>query len=105
MKIPKTSDIAGIINKMAPASLAEAWDNSGLQVGDPGADVTRIMVALDPTPDVINSAIASSCQLLVTHHPLIFKPLKSISAATPQGGMIHAAIKGCLLYTSPSPRD
>lgn len=100
MKIIKTSDIVGIINKMAPASLAEAWDNSGLQVGDPAAEVRRIMVALDPAPDVINSAIASSCQLLVTHHPLIFKSLKTISTATPQGNLIHTAIKGGLSIVS-----
>lgn len=96
MKLPKTSDIAGIINKIAPVGLAESWDNPGLQVGDPGAEVKRIMVALDPTPDVISSALAASCQLLVTHHPLVFKPLKSISTATPQGRLIHAAIKGGL---------
>lgn len=100
MKFPKTSDIAGIINKIAPALLAESWDNPGLQVGDPGAEVTRILVALDPTPDVIDSAVAASCQLLITHHPLIFKPLKSISTATPQGSLIHTAIKGGLSIVS-----
>ncbi|MBC7961440.1 MAG: Nif3-like dinuclear metal center hexameric protein [Steroidobacteraceae bacterium] len=100
MKIPKTSDIAGIINKIAPVALAESWDNPGLQVGDPVAEVRLIMVALDPTPDVINSAVAASCQLLVTHHPLIFKPLKSISTATPQGSLIHTAIKGGLSIIS-----
>lgn len=100
MKTPKTSDIAGIINKIAPVSLAEAWDNPGLQIGDPSAEAVRIMVALDPTPAVIDSALAASCQLLVTHHPLIFKPLKSISAATPQGALIQRAIKGGLSIIS-----
>ena len=94
MKIPKVADIVGIINKIAPAELAEAWDNPGLQIGDPVAEVTRVMVALDPTPDVIDAAITASCQLLVTHHPLIFKPLKSVSAANPLGASIQAAIKG-----------
>ena len=94
MKIPKTADIVGIINKIAPMALAEAWDNPGLQIGDPAAEVTRVMVALDPTPDVIDSALEASCQLLVTHHPLIFKPLKSISTATPHGALIQKAIKG-----------
>lgn len=100
MKIPKTADIVGIINKIAPVALAEAWDNPGLQVGDPAARVTRVMVALDPTPDVIDSAITASCQLLVTHHPLIFKPLNSISTATPQGALIQKAIKGGLSIVS-----
>jgi dinuclear metal center YbgI/SA1388 family protein len=94
MKIPKTSDIVGIINKIAPIALAEAWDNPGLQIGDPDAEVTRVMVALDPTLDVLDSAISASCQLLVTHHPLIFKPLKSISMANSHGVVIHKAIKG-----------
>lgn len=100
MKMPKTSDLLGIINKIAPTSLAEGWDNPGLQIGDPGADVSRIMVALDATPEVVASAIASSCQLLVTHHPLIFKPLKSISAATSQGSLIHDAIRAGLSIVS-----
>ena len=94
MKIPKIADIVGIINKIAPVVLAEIWDNPGLQVGDPGAEVTRILVALDPAPDVIDSAIAASCQLLVTHHPLIFKPLKSISTANTHGASIQKAIRG-----------
>lgn len=75
-------------------ALAEAWDNPGLQIGDPAAEVTRVMVALDPTPDVIDSALKASCQLLVTHHPLIFKPLNSISTATPHGASIQKAIRG-----------
>ncbi len=94
MKIPKVADIVGIINKIAPMALAESWDNPGLQIGDPAAEVTCVMVALDPTPAVIDSAIAASCQLLVTHHPLIFKPLKSISTATPHGALIQKAIRG-----------
>ncbi|GAC1447188.1 MAG: Nif3-like dinuclear metal center hexameric protein [Desulfuromonadaceae bacterium] len=100
MKIPKTADIVGIINKIAPVALAEAWDNPGLQIGDPAARVARVMVALEPAPDVIDSAITASCQLLVTHHPLIFKPLKSISTATPHGAIIQKAIKGGLSILS-----
>jgi len=85
-----------MINKIAPTTLAESWDNPGLQVGDPTAEVSRIMVALDATPAVIESALQSACQLLVTHHPLIFKPQKTISTATAQGRSIHAAIRGGL---------
>src|ERR1035438_10389930 len=96
MKTAKLSDIVGIIGKMAPAGLAESWDNSGLQLGDPVAEISRIMVALDATPAVVESALSSGCQLLVTHHPLIFKALKTISAATAQGRLIHAAIRGGL---------
>ena len=85
---------------MAPPGLAESWDNPGLQVGDPAATISRIMVALDATPTVIESALASDCNLLVTHHPLIFTAQKSISAATPLGGMIHSAIRAGLAVAS-----
>lgn len=89
-----------MINKIAPAALAEAWDNPGLQIGDPAAEVTRVMVALDPLPDVIDSALKASCQLLVTHHPLIFKPINSFSTATPLGAAILKAIRGGLSIVS-----
>lgn len=85
---------------MAPPGLAESWDNSGLQLGDPTATISRIMVALDATPAVIESALASACNLLVTHHPLIFTAQKSISAATPLGSVIHTAIRGNLAVVS-----
>jgi len=96
MKTPKISDIVGIINKISPARLAESWDNPGLQVGDPMAEISRIMVALDATPAVVESALQADCQLLVTHHPLIFKPQKSITTANPQGRTVYAAIRGGL---------
>jgi dinuclear metal center YbgI/SA1388 family protein len=96
MRTPKLSDILGMINKISPTDLAESWDNPGLQVGDPTAEVSRIMVALDATPAVIESALQADCQLLVTHHPLIFKPLKAISTASTLGRSIHAAIRGGL---------
>ena len=100
MKYPKVTDVIGIINKIAPPALAEAWDNPGLQLGDPVSEVNRIMVALDPSPDVVKSAVAASCQLLVTHHPLFFKPIKSISSSNPHGATIQNAIKGGLSIVS-----
>ncbi len=100
MKTAKVSDILGIINKIAPQSLAESWDNVGLQVGDPSSKVTRVMVALDATTSVVDEAISSNCQLLVTHHPLIFKPQKSISTTSPQGSLIHKAIRSGLSIIS-----
>ena len=96
----KLSDIVGIISKIAAPGLAESWDNSGLQVGDPAAEIKRIMVSLDASPTVVESAIVLGCQLLVTHHPLIFKPQKSISSSTTQGRLIHKAIRSGLAIVS-----
>lgn len=92
----KLSDIVGIINKIAPPSLAETWDNVGLQVGDPAAVIERIMVALDPGSAALDAALNNSCQLLLTHHPLLFKPLKRISTADETGALIHKAIRNNL---------
>jgi len=96
MKNVKLSDILGIINKMAPAVIAESWDNPGLQVGDPGVGIRRVMVALDASQQTIDAAISSDCQLLLTHHPLIFKPQKKLSNDTPLGRMIFSAIRSSL---------
>jgi dinuclear metal center YbgI/SA1388 family protein len=96
----KLSDIVGIINKIAPPHLAEDWDNVGLQVGDPPAIIDRIMVALDPVPATVDAAISHSCQLLLTHHPLLFKPLKRISTADATGALVHQAIRNNLAIIS-----
>jgi dinuclear metal center YbgI/SA1388 family protein len=100
MLTAKLSDLVGIINKIAPPHLAEDWDNVGLQVGDPGATIKRIMVALDPGAAAIAAAIDGSCQLLVSHHPLIFKPLKRITTQDETGRLIHRAIAGNLAIVS-----
>ncbi len=91
MKNPRVSDIVGIINKNFRFALSEDWDNSGLQVGDPLAVVKRVMVALDPLPEVLALATESGCQLLVTHHPLIFSPLRQVTSSTETGRLVLKA--------------
>lgn len=91
MKKPKLSDIVGIINKKFPFALAEDWDNSGLQIGDPQKTIHRIMVALDPLPAVVESAIQQQADLLITHHPLIFSPLRQIITSNTTGSILLQA--------------
>ena len=100
MLTAKLSDIIGIINKIAPPHLAEEWDNVGLQVGDPAAVIERLMVSLDPGSAAVDAAISHSCQLLLTHHPLLFKPLKRISTADATGAIVHTAIRSSLAIAS-----
>jgi len=100
MIIPRVSDIVGITNKIAPSQYAEAWDNVGLQLGDPAAQVSRIMVALDPGSPAIEAAIEARCNLLVTHHPFIFTPLKKISGADETGRLTIRALKNDLAILS-----
>ncbi|MDY0212245.1 MAG: Nif3-like dinuclear metal center hexameric protein [Desulfuromonadaceae bacterium] len=86
-------DFIGILHRFYPPDLAQEWDNVGLQVGEPDNAVQRIMVALDPSLENLHSAHANNCQLLLTHHPLIFKPLKRISTSDPTGRIIAYALR------------
>ncbi len=86
------ADVIRIMEQMAPASLAEPWDNVGLQVGAKTWPVRCVFVALDPSPEVVAHACAGNADLLVTHHPLIFKPISSIDANTPQGKILALAL-------------
>lgn len=85
-------DILRFMESIAPAALAEDWDNSGLQCGDRRWKVERICVALDPTPQVVRAACDRQADLLITHHPLVFRPLKNLDLGTPLGEIIAAAV-------------
>lgn len=100
MITPIVSDVIGIINKIAPLRFAEEWDNPGLQVGDPAAQASRIMVALDPCLSSVEHAIEHGCTLLLTHHPLIFKPLKRVSRQDPDGIVICRALESGISIVS-----
>jgi dinuclear metal center YbgI/SA1388 family protein len=84
--------ILSIIEGFIPPALAEPWDNVGLQIGDPNWPVKSVRVALDPSAEVVQAACKDGVDLLVTHHPLIFKPVKKIDLSTPQGSLVGAAI-------------
>ena len=87
------SEIAGKINKLAPPFLAEDWDNIGIQVGNPDWSVNKIGVALDATKGVVNEAVETGCQLLIVHHPLIFKGINNVHAGNTTGKIIIKAIQ------------
>lgn len=86
-------DIISLMETIAPAGMAETWDNAGLQVGEEKWPVKRIWVALDPALSVVEQACRKKGDLLITHHPLIFAPLKSIVTDTPIGRIIKTAMQ------------
>lgn len=86
------ADIMEIMEAIAPAHLAQQWDNVGLQIGDPDWTVMSVGVALDPTLEVMRNAARSGTDLLITHHPLIFRPLKRIDLRFWQGSVIEMAL-------------
>ena len=78
------------LDTLAPFGLQMGFDNSGLLVGHTDAPVSKIMVALDITQEVIAEAVAARCQLIVSHHPIIFRPAKSITDGDPVGECLLA---------------
>ena len=75
-------DIFDHLNNLADVKLAEKWDNVGLMLGSNNNEVSRVLVCLDVTTNVVEEAIANNVNLIVSHHPLIFKPLKNIDYTT-----------------------
>lgn len=76
------NDIVKIMDGIAPPNLAEAWDNVGLLVGRSDNTVKKIMVALDVSPEVVEQALEHKVQMIVTHHPVIFDPVKKMTDRT-----------------------
>lgn len=79
------NDILNFFEEFAPCATQMSFDNAGLIVGDKYTAVSRVLVALDITEDVVNEAESLGCELIISHHPVIFAPIKifrSLSACT-----------------------
>src|SRR5690625_2046805 len=88
-----TSDVFHVIESWAPKNLAYDWDNVGLQVGSYNRPVKRVMITLDVLESVVDEAIAKKTDLIIAHHPLLFKSLKQINIDTPVGRTIYKLIE------------
>ncbi len=91
--MPTIQDLLDILQQIIPTTLAEDWDNVGLLVGDPNHEVHRILVALDPIDSLLSQACNDRCDLIITHHPIIFRPLKSLRTDSPIGGFLARAVR------------
>lgn len=97
----KVRDIAAAIEDFAPKALQESYDNAGLQVGDPEASVESALICLDVTEDVLEEALARECNIIISHHPLIFRGLKSLTGAdTTQRLVMQALKKNMAVYSA-----
>lgn len=86
--------ISTCVEKRAPRHWAESWDNVGLQVGDPERPVSRVLVALELTDSVLAEAEAAGADLILVHHPAIFKPLQAIRLDTAAGRRLERMLRG-----------
>ena len=89
----KIEEIVSFLDEFAPLNFQESYDNSGFLVGDKDKTVTKILTCLDCTRVVIEEAIKKNCNLIVCHHPPIFKPIKKILSSEPLGELLIKAIK------------
>src|SRR5689334_19350990 len=80
--MPTVADLTADLDAFAPRDLAADWDNVGLLLGDPAAPVQRALTCLTVTPDVADEAVEGGYQLIVTHHPILFRGAKRLTTAT-----------------------
>ncbi|MEI6454701.1 MAG: Nif3-like dinuclear metal center hexameric protein [bacterium] len=89
----KLQEICRFLEHKAPLRLQEDYDNSGLLVGDPAMEITGALLCLDVTPEVVDEAIGLGLNLIISHHPFIFKGLKKLVHGSAENTMISKAIK------------
>ena len=95
------SELIRYLEAFAPLALAESWDNVGLLVGERQRQVDRVMTCLSVTPATAAEAVAARVDLIVTHHPLPFRPLKRLTDATPEGRLLLQLIAARIAIYSP----
>src|SRR5437660_9871450 len=89
------------LDEFAPRELAAEWDNVGLLLGDRDTDVRNVMTCLTVTPESAAEAIAEQAQLIVTHHPILFRAVKRLTTATPEGRMVLSLVRSNIAVYSP----
>lgn len=99
--MPTVADLCRFLESLAPPHLAAEWDNVGLLVGDRSQPVERVMTCLTVTPAVAAEAVRERVQLVVTHHPLPFRPLARLTADEPAGRILLEVIRAGVAIYSP----
>ena len=94
------NEILQYLNTIAPFSFAAADDNIGLLVGNGRTEVSGICCALDITNEVIGEAVKNGANLIISHHPVIFDPLKTVPAGSPVFNLIRAGISAICIHTN-----
>lgn len=93
----KAFEIIDLMDKWAPPELIDDWDNTGFQVGDRNKSIGKILVSLDLDRKILDIALEDNYDMIITHHPLIFKPLKKITTDNHKENLIIDIIKNNLV--------
>jgi dinuclear metal center YbgI/SA1388 family protein len=99
--MPTVGDFVQFLHQFAPLSTAADWDNVGLLVGDSQSSADRVMTCLTVTPPVVEEAIRERVGLIVSHHPVLFRATKKLTAATPDGRLLLPLIRAGVAVYSP----
>ncbi len=95
------SEVISAIEAFAPLALQEAYDNSGLLTGSRGDEVSGVLLCVDITSEVMDEARSMACNMIISHHPLLFKPLKRISGETlPERLLVRAIKENMIIYAA-----
>ncbi|MEA3399925.1 MAG: Nif3-like dinuclear metal center hexameric protein [Armatimonadota bacterium] len=95
------ADVIAQIEALAPPDAAQEWDNVGLQVGSPEAAVGTVLVCLEVTAEVVDEALQVGAELIVAHHPLIFRPMPAVRTDLPLGALIERLLgEGIAVYAA-----
>lgn len=94
-------EVVAFLREFAPPELAEDWDNVGLLIGDPADEIRSVLTCLTLTPNVADEAISRGVQLIVTHHPVLFRPVQRLTAETSEGRVLLALIRAGISIYSP----
>jgi len=94
------SDVIGVLNTLCPPGLAEDWDNVGLQVGDPTAEIQRLLVCLDAEEIAVAEAERLGAQLIISHHPLLYRSLKRLAPTDETGRVVFRTIRNGIAVVS-----
>lgn len=95
----KVKNFYGYLNSIAPFETQEDWDNSGMLVGDMEAEVNRVAVVLDITPEEIKKANAIGADLIISHHPVIFSPIKSVTKGSVPYELVASSMNALCCHT------
>lgn len=95
----KVKDFYGYLNSIAPFETQEDWDNSGMLVGDMDAEVKKVAVVLDITHEEIKKAKAIGANLIISHHPVIFNPIKSVTRGSVPYELVASSINALCCHT------
>lgn len=102
----KAIDIIEAMDRWVPKEFVDSWDNTGFQIGDPNKEVEKILIALDLDEKVLEKAVNDNFQMVITHHPIIFQPLTSLTKETHNSNIIYQAIKNdIVVYNAHSNLD